>query len=527
MKHAKIFGKSGIWLLVAALIVPLFSLAAFSEEQTAAAAANGDKIIVGYWHNFDNGSSNIRLRDVSSSYDVIQVAFAEPSGGAASGDMAFQPYNASIGEFQADVRELQSQGKKVLISIGGANGAVELSTNQAKQKFVSTMKGIIDTYGFDGLDIDLEGSSLSLNPGDTDFRNPTTPKIVNLISAVREIVNSYGSNFVLTMAPETAYVQGGYAAYGGPWGAYLPVIYALRDSLDYLHVQHYNSGSMTGLDGKSYAQGTADFQVAMAEMLLQGFDVGGNANNHFPALRQDQVLIGLPATRSAANGGYTAPTEVHKALDYLVKGQPFGGSYTLRNSEGYPGFKGLMTWSINWDKAANYAFSGSHRAYLDSLGGGGNPNPDPDPDPEPDTTPPTVPGKLRVTGATPTSISLAWDASTDNVGVAGYKVTYNASSITATATTATVSGLSPNTTYTFSVTAKDTAGNVSAAASVQGATTAEDDPGEGGVQLWEPWVAYSINDLVSYNGNIYACIQAHTSLPGWEPANVPALWKLQ
>lgn len=248
MKQAKILGKSGIWLLVAALIVPLFSLAAFSEEG-AAAAANGDKIIVGYWHNFDNGSSNIRLRDVPSSYDVIQVAFAEPSGGAASGDMAFQPYNASIGEFQADVRELQSQGKKVLISIGGANGAVELSTDQAKQKFVSTMKSIIDTYGFDGLDIDLEGSSLSLNPGDTDFRNPTTPKIVNLISAVREIANSYGSGFVLTMAPETAYVQGGYAAYGGPWGAYLPVIYALRDSLDYLHVQHYNSGSMTGLDG--------------------------------------------------------------------------------------------------------------------------------------------------------------------------------------------------------------------------------------------------------------------------------------
>lgn len=180
-----------------------------------------------------------------------------------------------------------------------------------------------------------------------------------------------------------------------------------------------------------------------------------------------------------------------------------------------------MTWSINWDKAANYAFSGSHRAYLDSLGGGGNP------DPEPDTTPPTVPGKLRVTGATPTSISLAWDASTDNVGVAGYTVTYDAGSVNATGTAAIVSGLSPNTTYTFSVTAKDAAGNVSASASVQGATTAEDDPGEGEVQPWEPWVAYRINDLVSYNGSIYACIQAHTSLPGWEPANVPALWQLQ
>lgn len=179
--------------------------------------------------------------------------------------MAFQPYNASVSEFQGDIRQLQGQGKKVLISIGGANGTIELSSEQARQNFVSTMKDIIDTYGFNGLDIDLEGSSLSLNGGDTDFRNPTTPKIVNLISSVRDILNSYGSDFMLTMAPETAYVQGGYVAYGGPWGAYLPVIYALREQLDYLHVQHYNSGPMTGLDGKSYAQGTADFQVAMAK----------------------------------------------------------------------------------------------------------------------------------------------------------------------------------------------------------------------------------------------------------------------
>ena len=325
------------------------------------------KVIVGYWHNFDNGSTNIRLRDISPKYNVIQVAFAEPSGGAATGNMTFAPYNATTADFKADIAYLKSQGKKVLISIGGANGTIHLDNATAKATFVSSMQSIIDTYGFDGLDLDLEGSSLSLDGGDTDFRSPTTAKIINLIDGTRQLINRYGSGFMLTMAPETAYVQGGYSAYGGPWGAYLPVIYALRDRLTYLHVQHYNTGTVTGLDGKAYAQGTPDFHVAMAEMMLQGFPVGGNSSRVFPALNPSQVIIGLPSSPQAAGGGYTTPANVQKALDYLIKGKSFGGSYTLRKSGGYPDFKGVMTWSINWDKYTNNEFSNSHRAYLDSL----------------------------------------------------------------------------------------------------------------------------------------------------------------
>ncbi|WNG45931.1 glycosyl hydrolase [Archangium minus] len=41
---------------------------------------------------------------------------------------------------------------------------------------------------------------------------------------------------------------------------------------------------------------------------------------------------------------------------------------------------------------------------------------------------------------------------------------------------------------------------------------------------WAPNVAYAVGARVSYSGRIYECRQAHTSLPGWEPANVPALW---
>ncbi len=325
------------------------------------------RLLVGYWHNFDNGSSIPKLRDVSDKWDVINVSFAIPTvlGGST---MTFTPDPAIYGstqEFKNDVALLQSRGKKVLISMGGATGAVDISSPADAQAFSSSMISIINEYGFNGMDIDFEGSSVSLAGGDTDFKNPTSPKIVNLINACRTILSQFGSDFILSMAPETLFVQGGFSSYGGPAGAYLPIIYALRNDMDYIHVQHYNTGCMLGLDGLCYSQGTADFQVAMADMLLQGFAVAGG--QQFPALRQDQVAIGLPASPSAAGGGYTAAAEVHKALDYIIKGQSFGGSYTLRNPSGYANFRGLMTWSINWDIVAGFGFSNPHRAYLDGL----------------------------------------------------------------------------------------------------------------------------------------------------------------
>ncbi|AXT60222.1 T9SS C-terminal target domain-containing protein [Aquimarina sp. AD10] len=327
------------------------------------------RILVGYWHNFNNGSSIPKLSEISDKWDVVNISFAIPTvpGGA---NMTFTPDPAiysSVQEFKNDVALLQSRGKKVLISMGGATGAVDVDSAEDARIFSNSMIGIINEYGFDGMDIDFEGSSIALSAGDTDFRNPVGPKVVNLITAFRSILSQFGSDFILSMAPETAFVQGGYSAYGGSFGAYLPVIYALRNDMDYIHVQHYNTGTMRALDDQIYAQGTADFHVAMAEMLLQGFPVNGI---QFPALRADQVAIGLPSTAAAAPaGGYTAPAEVHKALDYLIKGQSFGGRYTLRNPSGYANFRGLMTWSINWDVVGGFGFSNPHRAYLDGLAG--------------------------------------------------------------------------------------------------------------------------------------------------------------
>jgi len=351
---------------------------AVSATTTSGGGGGGGELparaLVGYLHaSFANGSGYTRMADVPDSWDVINLAFGEPTS-VTSGDIRFKlcpvaecPNVESEADFKAAIKAKQAAGKKVLISIGGQNGQVQLATTAARDTFVSSVSKIIDDYGLDGLDIDFEGHSLSLQTGDTDFRSPTSPVIVNLIQAVKTLKAKYGAKFVLTMAPETFFVQLGYQYYGsGPWGgqdpragAYLPVIHALRDDLTLLHVQDYNSGSIMGLDNQYHSMGGADFHIAMTDMLLTGFPVAGNTERFFPGLRPDQVAIGLPASTQAGNG-HTSPTEVNKALDCLTKKQNCG---TYQTHGTWSSLRGLMTWSINWDRFNQWEFSRNFDAY--------------------------------------------------------------------------------------------------------------------------------------------------------------------
>jgi endoglucanase len=97
-----------------------------------------------------------------------------------------------------------------------------------------------------------------------------------------------------------------------------------------------------------------------------------------------------------------------------------------------------------------------------------------------DTTPPSAPSNLSVTGTTSSSVSLSWSASTDNVGVTGYKIFRGGTQVgTATATSFTDSGLSASTAYSYTVKANDAAGNVSTASNSVSATTASAGGGGG------------------------------------------------
>src|SRR5438094_6579003 len=89
-----------------------------------------------------------------------------------------------------------------------------------------------------------------------------------------------------------------------------------------------------------------------------------------------------------------------------------------------------------------------------------------------DTTAPSVPTGLTAAAVSSSQINLSWTASSDNVGVSGYRVFRGGTQIATTSTTSYANtGLSPSTTYSYTVAAYDAAGNLSAQSSSASATT--------------------------------------------------------
>ncbi|AZA77528.1 T9SS C-terminal target domain-containing protein [Chryseobacterium sp. G0186] len=179
--------------------------------------------------------------------------------------------------------------------------------------------------------------------------------------------------------------------------------------------------------------------------------------------------------------------DVARMIFYFVtRYQSKLSSFSSGNMLGSSAFPGLQTWELNvllaWHNQdpvsqaeikrnnASYSYQGNRNPFIDNpsyvnlIWGSQQPTGD--------TQAPTTATGLNVSGKTANSISLAWNASTDNVAVTGYDVYMNGSlKTTANSTSATISGLSASTSYSFYVVAKDAAGNASSnSATVSGTT---------------------------------------------------------
>ena len=94
-----------------------------------------------------------------------------------------------------------------------------------------------------------------------------------------------------------------------------------------------------------------------------------------------------------------------------------------------------------------------------------------------DTTPPSTPSGLTAAAAGSTGANLSWSASTDNVGVTGYIVRRNGVQVATPATTSFAdTGLSAATTYSYTVAARDAAGNISPNSATASVTTGSTPP---------------------------------------------------
>ncbi|GIG62687.1 chitinase [Longispora fulva] len=293
--------------------------------------------LTGYWQNFTNGAKALRLSDVPTSYDLIAVAFADTdpnSSGGVTFTLDSGLSNALGGytdaNFTNDVATLHGRGQHVVLSVGGQNGTVKVADSTAATNFATSVSAVIKRYGFDGVDIDLENG---LNA-------------TYMAQALRSIRSSVGSGLIITMAPQTIDMQ-------STGNEYFTLALNIKDILTVVHTQFYNSGSMLGCDNNAaYSQGTENFLTALACIQLQS------------ALRPDQVALGLPASSSAAGGGYTDPATINDAVDCLAQGTHCG---TFRPPSTWPALRGVMTWSVNWDASNNYAFANTVKPHLKNL----------------------------------------------------------------------------------------------------------------------------------------------------------------
>lgn len=124
----------------------------------------------------------------------------------------------------------------------------------------------------------------------------------------------------------------------------------------------------------------------------------------------------------------------------------------------------------------------------------------------PDTVAPSVPGGLTAGDPSSTSVPLSWSAASDNVGVTAYEIFVNGQTTpagTTPATSFTVGGLQPDTSYTFRVRARDAAGNVSAlSASVSATTDEQGNPGPGGKRKVGYFTQWGVYDRAYYVKNL-------------------------
>lgn len=304
-------------------------------SSTGPASELPEHLLTGYWQNFDNGATPLRLSDVPTSYDLIAVAFADAvrTDGAKVSFHVDEGLSDALGGYTeddviADIATLHERGQKVIISVGGELGRVVVASSSAADSFANSVIELIETYGFDGVDIDLE------NGLNATYMEQALRKIEQALPGA-----------IITMAPQTIDML-------SPSREYFSLALAIKDILTIVNTQYYNSGSMNGCDGGVYAQGDIDFITTQACTLLQG------------GLEPSQVGLGLPASPSGAGSGYVPTSMVNDALTCLAEGVACG-DFTPETT--WPGIRGAMTWSINWDADNGYAFANALSTQLDAL----------------------------------------------------------------------------------------------------------------------------------------------------------------
>lgn len=272
----------------------------------------------------------------------------------------------------------------------------------------------------------------------------------------------------------------------------------IGQALSFDGVDDYVGGFSGGLP-----TGPASFSVWIKPTVVSGtYDIIGRLSNWASAygygiLINGSNVIGIAdggysgwsynlATPISANvwshvvftlDGWGASTTGKLYVDGVLKNTFTGtagqyASYPFNIGSSANGAARLFSGDIDDVRIYNRALSATEVQSLYNAGTGSQPTPTPTPTPTTDTTAPSTPTGLVTAVVSSAQISMSWTASTDNIGVTGYKI-YRDGTLVATTngTFYTDSSLSPSTSYSYTITALDAAGNESAQSSASVSTT--------------------------------------------------------
>ncbi|MFA6435481.1 MAG: glycosyl hydrolase family 18 protein, partial [Elusimicrobiales bacterium] len=397
---------------------------------TSAGTAGSFKV-VGYLESW--GASGFEDHLLYKYLTHVNYAFVVPT---ASGGLS-PTYDDGGTQLNDLVARAHAAGVKVSVSVGGWNDGNDsafrtiAASPSLRATLINNLYNYVVSYNLDGVDIDWE------------FPTGAETNYASLMSELSARMKNAGKLVTAAVLPTET---------GGVTSAVFPYV-------DFIVIMAYNMGNPHSTE--SGAQSALTFwanQGLPKEKRVLGVPFYGR-NSAGTEQAYSDLVAACPTAPNMNNNGSES-----------CNGYSFNGKQTIKDKMSIAGASGggAGIWAVDQDTLNSDSLL---QAIGDALGGGV------------DTASPTTPGGLTASGVTGSAFTLGWTASTDNVGVAGYRLDvslnsgftsfvsgYNNLSV-GNVTSKSVSGLSAGTAYYVRLRAYDAAGNISANSAVLTATT--------------------------------------------------------
>lgn len=267
----------------------------------------------------------VPVDSVPSSYNTLIYAFIETAPATVDTPvLSFSPDPIAL--VKTRITTAQNKGQRVLVSIGGQTATFAITTAAHVTNFVNGVLSILNTYGFDGLDIDVESGSFGSNS--TLFGQA----VLQIVTTMR----ATNPKFYLTIAPEWPVLTSG-AWYDG-------FITAVGISnISAVMPQSYNQGILNPVFDSLGNPVTPSMGMDLfVETLVKAFTTSaGNATNpSFIPIPASKFVICLPAANGAAALGYTLTSTQMTSVWNNLKSQGLD-------------LLGFCNWSADFDAMPN------------------------------------------------------------------------------------------------------------------------------------------------------------------------------